>query len=145
MIFFITYLISFCGMELVAWFTHKYVMHGFLWRWHKDHHVPDPEKHLQKNDYFFLIFATPGIVLIFLGTFMDLPLYFSVGLGIASYGAAYFIIHDVLIHRRLKWFRNPSNSYLKAITRAHKVHHERIYKSKGLCFGMLYVAAKYYK
>ena len=26
-------------MEFVAWFTHKYVMHGFLWFLHKDHHV----------------------------------------------------------------------------------------------------------
>ena len=25
-------------MEFMAWFTHKYIMHGFLWVLHKDHH-----------------------------------------------------------------------------------------------------------
>ena len=34
-------LIGFSMMEFVAWSNHKYVMHGFLWRWHKDHHVRD--------------------------------------------------------------------------------------------------------
>ena len=29
---------TFIFMEGVAWFTHKYVMHGFLWSWHKSHH-----------------------------------------------------------------------------------------------------------
>lgn len=29
---------SFFFIEFVAWFTHKYVMHGFLWTLHKDHH-----------------------------------------------------------------------------------------------------------
>ncbi len=29
---------AFVLMEGVAWFTHKYVMHGFLWSIHRDHH-----------------------------------------------------------------------------------------------------------
>ena len=45
-------LFTFIAMES----THKYVMHGFLWNLHKDHHVVDKNKILQKNDY-FLIFA----------------------------------------------------------------------------------------
>ena len=28
------------GMALVAWLTHKYIMHGLLWVLHKDHHNP---------------------------------------------------------------------------------------------------------
>lgn len=28
-------ILGFVLMEFVAWLTHKYVMHGFLWRWHK--------------------------------------------------------------------------------------------------------------
>lgn len=32
------FLATFCFMEFMAWFTHKYVMHGFLWSLHKDHH-----------------------------------------------------------------------------------------------------------
>ena len=29
---------TFIFMEFVAWFTHKYVMHGLLWILHRDHH-----------------------------------------------------------------------------------------------------------
>jgi beta-carotene 3-hydroxylase len=38
--------------------THKYVMHGFLWSLHKDHHIRDGRK-LEKNDWFAVIFAVP--------------------------------------------------------------------------------------
>ena len=34
----LTVMISFIGMECMAWFSHKYIMHGFLWKLHKDHH-----------------------------------------------------------------------------------------------------------
>ena len=47
---------SFWLMEAVAWLAHKYVMHGFLWNVHQDHHVITG-KFFQKNDWFFLIFA----------------------------------------------------------------------------------------
>ena len=35
-------LLTFVFMEFVAWFSHKYIMHGFLWSLHKDHHIKDP-------------------------------------------------------------------------------------------------------
>ena len=57
-------LVSFLAMEVVAWFTHKYIMHGFLWGLHKDHHQPNHDNVFEKNDFFFLIFAVPGIVCI---------------------------------------------------------------------------------
>lgn len=28
------------AMEFVAWFAHKFIMHGLLWKWHEDHHDP---------------------------------------------------------------------------------------------------------
>ena len=31
-------IITYAGMEGVTWFVHKYVMHGFLWVLHEDHH-----------------------------------------------------------------------------------------------------------
>jgi beta-carotene 3-hydroxylase len=30
---------------------------------------------------------------------------FFIGLGITAYGFCYFMIHDVLIHQRFKWFK----------------------------------------
>ncbi len=32
---------TFCIMEFMAWFSHKYIMHGFLWHLHEDHHKKD--------------------------------------------------------------------------------------------------------
>ena len=60
-------IITFFFMEFVAWATHKYVMHGFLWYLHKDHHVVNKDNKFQKNDFFFLIFAIPSMILIFIG------------------------------------------------------------------------------
>ena len=57
---------NFFMMEGVAWFTHKYVMHGFLWALHKDHHTHENSGFIEKNDSFFLIFATPGILCTFI-------------------------------------------------------------------------------
>ena len=42
---------------LVAWFSHKYIMHGFLWSLHKDHHHKDHDSHFERNDAFFLFYA----------------------------------------------------------------------------------------
>ena len=133
--------VTFWTMELVAWATHKYVMHGFLWSLHKDHHQVDKNKVLEKNDSFFLIFAIPGSTLIVFGE----PLSFYIGIGITLYGLAYFIIHEIFIHQRIKLFRSTKSRYLKAIRRAHKIHHKNLNKEDGSCFGMLIVPMKYLK
>jgi len=44
--------LTFIGMEGVAWLAHRYLMHGFLWFLHEDHHVKTPGA-LEKNDTFF--------------------------------------------------------------------------------------------
>lgn len=139
-------LISFVLMECVAWLTHKYIMHGFLWKWHKDHHNHGHDSVFEKNDLFFLVFSIPSMLCFIIGSFyptMYILLY--VGLGILLYGMAYFFIHDVFIHQRIRLFHNSNNFYLKAIRRAHKMHHKHLEKYGGVCFGMLWVPLKYYK
>jgi beta-carotene 3-hydroxylase len=69
----------------------------------------------------------------------------SIGAGIAAYGIAYFLVHEVFIHRRLSWFKNSDNVYLRAIRKAHKVHHKHLGKEDGECFGMLLVPMKYFR
>ena len=32
-------IVTFFLMEGVAWAAHKYIMHGFLWHLHEDHHT----------------------------------------------------------------------------------------------------------
>lgn len=137
-------IITFVLMEFSAWAMHKYVMHGFLWSLHKDHHVPN--KHfLEKNDAFFMIYAIPSWLCIMLGAIYGSSLTFYIGFGILAYGIAYFLVHEVFIHQRLKWFRNSNNFYLRALRRAHKIHHKHLGKKDGECFGMLIVPLKYYK
>ena len=110
---------TFLFMEFIAWSVHKYIMHGFLWSLHKDHHQVDKGKILQKNDYFFLIFAIPSIILIFFG-FSELDYNFYIGIGIALYGFAYFVVHEIIIHQRIKLFRRMNNRYIKGIRMAHR-------------------------
>ena len=134
---------TFFFMEFMAWFTHKFVMHGFLWILHKDHHQTEPG-FFEKNDAFFLIFAIPSTILMFLGAQNEWDYRFFIGLGILIYGIAYFLVHDVFIHQRFRWFKRSKHPYFKAIRKAHKVHHKHLGKYKGECFGMLIVPFKYY-
>ncbi|RAJ32995.1 sterol desaturase family protein [Pedobacter cryoconitis] len=135
---------TFIGMEGVAWFTHKYIMHGLFWNLHSDHHHKDHEGFLERNDFFFLIFAIPGIICLGLGSFYGNTIALYIGIGITLYGAAYFFIHDIFIHQRFKIFRKSEHWYFKAIRRAHKMHHKHINKEHGECFGMLWVPFKYF-
>lgn len=140
-----TTVLTFIAMEVVTWCTHKFIMHGLLWYLHKDHHQPKYKSVFEKNDWFFVIFATPSILLFYFGTIPSVNILFFLGLGIFFYGIAYFLIHDVLIHQRFKWFKNTKIPYLIALRKAHKVHHKHLGKEDGECFGMLYVPTKYHK
>ena len=55
--------VTFCFMELVAWFLHKYVMHGFGWFLHEDHHRSSKGR-FEKNDIFGLFFSIFPIFII---------------------------------------------------------------------------------
>lgn len=138
-------IIIFILMEFVAWFTHKYIMHGLLWVLHKDHHHKQSKGFFEHNDFFFLIFALPGASCSIIGYLNDYNYIFFVGLGITTYGLAYFFVHDIFIHQRFKLFRNAKSPYFAAIRRAHKMHHKHLGKEHGECFGMLWVPIKYYK
>jgi beta-carotene 3-hydroxylase len=136
---------TFLLMECVTWLTHKFVMHGFMWYFHEDHHQPQYKNWFERNDVFFVVFAVPSILLFYFGFQDGLNFLFFIGLGIFFYGLAYFLVHDVLIHRRFKWFNKTNNKYLVGLRKAHKVHHKHLGKEEGECFGMLFVPFKYFK
>ena len=139
------FVLSFLGMEAVAWFAHKYIMHGFLWSLHRDHHRRDQYGFFEKNDYFFLLFATPGIICLYFGIMNSFSASFWIGLGITVYGFTYFFVHDLFIHQRFRWMRRSNSLYFKAIRKAHKVHHKHLFKEDGECFGMLWVPIRYFR
>jgi beta-carotene 3-hydroxylase len=135
-------------MEGVAWFTHKYVMHGFLWNLHEDHHFPkhvDRKSFFEKNDWFFVIFAFPSMVGYIIGSLYGSNLALSIAIGITLYGIAYFVFHEVVFHRRLKWLKNWKSTYVRSIILAHSIHHQHYSIENGECFGLLIFPFKYYK
>ncbi|HSM53236.1 MAG TPA: beta-carotene hydroxylase, partial [Erythrobacter sp.] len=54
------------AMEWVAWSSHKYIMHGWGWGWHRDHHEPH-DKAFEKNDLFAVVGAAMSISMFALG------------------------------------------------------------------------------
>ncbi len=139
-----TTLLTFLTMEGITWCTHKFVMHGFLWYLHEDHHQPKYKGVFEKNDAFFVIFAIPSIILFYNGINPELNYLFFIGLGILFYGIAYFVVHDIIIHQRFKLFTRTKNKYIVGLRKAHKVHHKHLGKEDGECFGMLNVPKKYF-
>lgn len=136
-------ILGFAAMEFSGWFIHKYIMHGPLWRIHKTHHQPS-KSFFELNDLFSLLFGSIAILLIFLGV-SELDYRFWMGVGISLYGISYFFIHDVLVHRRIKWFERPKNNFLKGIFKAHQAHHATNKKNDAVSFGLFVVPKKYFK
>lgn len=135
--------ITFFFMEFVAWATHKYVMHGFLWSWHRSHHKVHDHA-LEKNDLFALVFSLPSISLIIAGYEIESMGWLKfIGFGVLAYGIFYFIFHDIIVHRRIKIKFKAKSSYMKRIMNAH-YHHHKFHKKDGAeAFGFLYAPKKY--
>lgn len=129
------------AMEGVAWGSHKYIMHGFGWGWHRDHHEPH-DRLLEKNDLFGLVGAAMSIAMFALGSpwLMGADAWWPatwIGLGILGYGIIYTLVHDGLVHQRyFRWV--PRSGYAKRIVQAHKLHHATIGKEGGVSFGFVF-------
>ena len=129
----------------MAWFSHKYIMHGFLWNLHKAHHVKNKKSWFERNDLFFVFYAFVSAFFVILwGEFSFFP-GLAIAIGIFAYGVTYFIVHDIFIHQRFKIWKRVNNRYAKAVRRAHKIHHKHLTKEDGECFGMLFVPKKFFK
>ena len=132
------------GMECLAWASHKYVMHGFGWGWHRDHHEPH-DGFFEKNDRYALVGAGMSIAMFAAGS----PLVRGadawapgtwVGIGILLYGIIYTLVHDGLVHQR--WFRwVPRKGYARRLLQAHKLHHATLGREGGVSFGFVFARA----
>ncbi len=128
------------AMEWVAWASHKYIMHGFGWAWHRDHHEPH-DRVLEKNDRFAIVGAAMSIAMFALGSpqVMGASAWWPatwIGLGVLIYGVIYTLVHDGLVHQRyFRWV--PKRGYSKRLVQAHKLHHATIGKEGGVSFGFV--------
>ena len=129
-------LITVVLMEGVSWVSHKYVMHGWGWGWHRSHHEPR-QGWFEKNDLYAVVFASLAIVLIALGSAGRWPLQW-IGAGMTLYGFLYFLAHDGLVHRRWPLRYVPRSGYLKRLYQAHRMHHAVEGREGCVSFGFLY-------
>src|SRR5687767_11072842 len=129
------------AMEGIAWASHKYVMHGPAWAWHRDHHEPHG-KGLEKNDRFALVGAALSMAMFGLGSkwVLGAAAWWPgtwIGLGVLGYGIVYTLVHDGLVHQR--WFRwVPRRGYAKRLVQAHNLHHATIGREGGVSFGFVF-------
>ena len=144
-LFILVLMLTFIFMEFMAWFSHKYIMHGFLWVLHKDHHKKDHNSWFERNDLFFIFYAVVSFINVYAWGEHSFWAGLPIGIGIFIYGLSYFMVHDIFIHQRFKIFRNSNSRYARGLRRAHKIHHKNLNKDGGECFGMLWVPMKYFK
>jgi beta-carotene 3-hydroxylase len=128
-------ILGFVGLEIFSYAVHRWLFHGVLWRVHQTHHVVR-KCWFELNDLFSGIFASASILLII---FAEKPLLtsisFPIGLGIAIYGAVYFVAHDLFTHHRFLPF-NSTNKLLLTIRAAHQKHHQSAEKYGLEPFGL---------
>jgi beta-carotene 3-hydroxylase len=134
---------TFLFWEFVAWFTHKYIMHGILWTWHRSHHTVHNHS-LERNDLFALVFSIPSIGIFYYFSLVQYnPYLLAVGLGIFLYGLFYFVFHDIIVHQRIRWRPEKKSRYLERMINAHYIHHSKHSKENCEAFGFLYAPKKY--
>ena len=105
-------------MEPVTALIHRFVMHGFAMGWHRSHHEPPRRvrrgerplsRRVRRRDdraprhrrLRARRTVAPGA---------------DLGIGVTAYGAAYLLVHDVVIHRRLAFV--PLPDALEAMARS---------------------------
>jgi beta-carotene 3-hydroxylase len=114
---------AFVLMEPITAATHRWVMHGIGEFIHRSHHRPRRTR-WETNDWYPVLFA--GIVNIGFAAGFNLNgfgVLIPVGIGVTAYGAAYALVHDVYIHRRLGWFANRRIEAFERLADAHRIHH----------------------
>ena len=134
---------TFAFMEFMAWFAHKYIMHGFGWAWYADHHNHH-KGFFEKNDYYAVVFSiVASSTIIYGNTNPDFWYLTWFGAGVTLYGVAYFVFHDIIVHRRVKIKFVAKSKYMKRIMHAHYIHHKVHTKDGAEAFGFLYAPEKY--
>ena len=131
------FLLTVAMMEGFAYVMHRWVMHGPGWFLHASHHRARAGR-WEANDFYFVIFALPSIILLLGGVQWGWGHWATaVGAGIAAYGAIYLGFHDILVHQRIPHRYVPRGHYMKRIMQAHRLHHVVETRLGNVSFGFL--------
>jgi beta-carotene 3-hydroxylase len=137
------FITGFLGIEVFSSLIHRYLMHGSLWWIHQTHHKS--KGGWEANDWFAVLFGSIGIGLLFGGFWGYIPLFWAyTGIGISVYGCVYFILHDVMVHSRFRAIPKPFSRYLRALRKAHRMHHSHTTAKPGESYGLLIFSRRYY-
>jgi beta-carotene 3-hydroxylase len=110
------------AMEPISAAVHRFFGHGPGWRLHRSHHE-SPVRGPELNDVIPAVSALLTMALFAVGMWRPgwgwlVP----VAAGATAYGAVYFTVHDLYIHRRLPLL--PSYvGWLEPFKQAHLLHH----------------------
>ena len=130
--------VGFGGMEAVTYVVHRFVMHGALERLHLSHHrnagAEFADKSPEANDVFPLAFSAVVVAAFWLGFNVGglawlLPLF----IGVTIYGVVYTVVHDGIIHGRVRWMKRRDSRVATSLADAHRAHH----RTNGEPYGML--------
>ena len=126
--------VSFLAMEPATAATHRWVMHGIGEWFHRSHHQPGRKPRWERNDWFPVFFAAIVMFGLWLGFNRNgFAALVPMAIGVTLYGAAYALVHDGYIHRRIDPFGEHRNAYLDHVADSHRIHH--LYN--GAPYGML--------
>lgn len=129
-----------------AW-IHGRLWHGPWWGAHASHHRGErdvahaessPGGRFELNDVFGVCHAAIAAPLMAWGLQQPFALGHGLALGVSCgmtlFGAAYFVVHDGLVHGRLPvgWLRRWR--YFRRVEAAHRVHH----RGGGVPFGLFF-------
>lgn len=130
--------LGFLGMEAVTYLVHRFVMHGALRKLHRSHHrnaaAAFAKKTPEPNDVFPLAFSVVVIAGISIGFNMSGAAWLlPVLVGVSVYGVVYTVIHDGIIHGRIRWMKRVRSDWTTSLDEAHREHH----RTNGEPYGML--------
>jgi beta-carotene 3-hydroxylase len=129
---------GFLAMEGIAWLSHRYIMHGFGWGWHRTHHEPRTGR-FERNDLYALFGVALSVGLFLLAGRLQSPGLQALAAGVTAYGLMYAFVHDGLVHQRWPFRYMPRNSYLRRLVQAHRLHHAVRSQDGAVSFGFLIV------
>lgn len=116
--------VAFLLMEPVTAATHRWVMHGVGEWFHRSHHRPRQTSRWERNDWFPVAFASIVMFGFWAGFNVgSLAVLVPAGIGVTLYGAAYALVHDGYIHRRVDPFGERRIIVLERLAAAHRIHH----------------------
>lgn len=111
------------AMEPISATIHRRFGHGVGWVVHRSHH-DGPVEGWEANDLIPTVSALVTMAAFWAGVAQpELRFLVPIALGATIYGALYFVLHDLYIHRRIPVLPERI-AWLEPIKAAHLEHHE---------------------